>query len=58
MKFISNNIKIFIITLGYDDVDDYDIYKFFKCVFLENVLGLSVFLNHSTKINWSFKINF
>jgi hypothetical protein len=25
---------------------------------MENVLGLSVFKNHSTKINWSFKINF
>jgi hypothetical protein len=24
---------------------------------MENILGLSVFLNHSTKINWSFKIN-
>ncbi len=24
---------------------------------MENVLGLSVFKNHSTKVNWSFKIN-
>ncbi len=48
MKFISNIIKFFIRTLCYDDVDDYNILKY---VFMENVLCLSVFKNHSTKIN-------
>jgi hypothetical protein len=44
MEFKSNDLKMFINTLWYDNVDDYDSFrlKFFSSI--EYLLGLNVFL--------------
>jgi hypothetical protein len=54
MKFRSNDFKMFISTLWYDNVDDYDFFR------LKNGLSLTIysgnfFFNHLTKVRCNFE---
>jgi hypothetical protein len=49
MEFKLDDLKFFISTLWYNNVDDYDFLRL-NCFFsIEYLLGLNVFLNHLIK---------
>ncbi len=49
MDFRQNDLKMFISTLWYENVDDYDFLRLENVLSLK-ILGLNVFFNHLTKV--------
>jgi hypothetical protein len=55
MEFRSNNLKMFISTLWYDNVNNYDFFRLKNVFSFEDLLRLHVF-NHLTKVRWNFEL--